>query len=195
MAQKIAILARILHDGFYCYDAEHIARSFAVKPKVVITFRALFLDASLETILSTIISCRGFSPVAEFAVQSTEVFACRLGRGNEVVAHIHLVIYFQSIFRAGAGDKLPEALGFGRRGGVGQPTLDDTQIFEVVGDSVSFEDGLDNGEIAVGAFEIEDGARLTVHVHNQLIVESLAYVKLLQRNPFAGKGQSVGGVG
>ena len=74
-----------------------------------------------------------------------------------MVAHIHIIIYLKAILLTCGLHKLPPALRTSRRGDALQPTLDDTQILEVLRHTLLFQNAFDSREIASGTLDVEQG--------------------------------------
>ena len=84
--------------------------------------------------------------------------------------------------------KLPEArgTGLGDDGRV-EVALDDHEVFKVVGHATLFQDGLDDGEDAVGPLEHEQGELMGVGEGENLAVHALAAVGTAQVDGLAGE--------
>ena len=182
----------MLHYLLDGQNAVDVARGLVVETRVVVAGNALAFHITLQAVLPTIVGCRSRCPAAELAVKRLKVLASRFGSRLHVVAHIDLIVDFQPVFLAGSLDKLPEALRFGRRCGIGQAALDDAKILEIGRDAVAFQDGLDYGKKAMGAFEVEQCAGMAEGVDNHFAVKDFAYIVYVQRHGFACKRHRVG---
>ena len=112
-----------------------------------------------------------------------------------MVAHVNLVAYLEAVLLSGALHELPVAAGAGRRGDALQAALDDAEVLHVCGHTLLLENAFDGRKIARGAFDVEEGVRLVVHVGDQLTVQPLAYIVDVQRHPFAAEREGVGNRG
>ena len=143
-----------------------------------------FADAGL----SGIVTGGNGHPVAEFVQGVLQ----ELTGGNRfflnVVAFINLGADLQSVLLCRRSGELPQPCGPGRRKGLGvEVALDGHQVFQILRDSILFQDGDQLLEIPPGTLEDQGGVGVHVGIGNQFPVHPFLVVRPVEADGISGK--------
>ena len=149
MADVEIVCQWIGDDFFEGEDAVDVTFGFFTEKEIVIVLGLLLLHLAGDEGLTAVVGGGCQCPIAKAFVGFAQVGGCCFRGFDEVVAFVYFIGDFEPEFFAGSFHDLPDADGSCRRDNLGfQPALDDSEVFEVVGDAVGFENGFDDSKVA-----------------------------------------------
>ena len=190
--QQEAVLLRVGEYGLGGEETEHVAGGFFDEPEVDGALDALFLELLGDAPLSGVVRGGHAEPASILGVGFAQVGAGGAGAFFDVVAFVDVVVHLQSVVASGAFHELPHAGGSGPGACQGVETaFDDGQVLQVVGQAFFAQDGLDEGEVTVGALEGEHGGGVHVGEGHQFAVHPFAQVVAVEGDGFVGKAYAL----